>query len=165
VGALDHAQGACFEPDRVLALRQLRQMVKMWRLYCCKVQKTRAVTLWHMVQYPCPGPLCVCLGQHNLLPRLLVTGAENARGIDVLVMEQPHNISPANVLLLVIDAPWQMMRDSTAYLLKKTMYAWSVYVKQGESVKTRKVRCFWIGTIDHAEICKLSGRNSSSESF
>jgi hypothetical protein len=58
-GALEPSTDACFVPDRVLALRKLRQMVKTWRMYYYKAQKTRAVIMWHTVLYPRPGPSCL----------------------------------------------------------------------------------------------------------
>jgi hypothetical protein len=58
-GALEPSTDACFVPDQVLALRKLRQMVKTWRMYYYKAQKTRAVIMWHTVLYPRPGPSCL----------------------------------------------------------------------------------------------------------
>ena len=58
-GALKPSTDACFAPDRVLVLRKLRQMVKTWRMYYYKAQKTRAVIMWHTVLYPRPGLSCL----------------------------------------------------------------------------------------------------------
>ena len=59
-GALEPSTDACFVPDRVLALRKLRQMVKIWRMYYYKAQKTRALIMWHTVLYP-RHALLVCM--------------------------------------------------------------------------------------------------------
>jgi hypothetical protein len=58
-GALEPSTDAYFAPDRVLVLRKLRQMVKTWRMYHYKAQKTRAVIVWHTVLYPRSGPSCL----------------------------------------------------------------------------------------------------------